>query len=128
MIRRRIALLFLFTIMSIAPSVALAAGFVQIVPADCNQKGGCQSVCDIAQLTQNILTDAIYLAVVISAFLFAYAGFKMVTSGGNSEAYSAGRSIFTNVAIGLVIILVGWLIINALMSTLTGNSMWNKIC
>ena len=114
--------------MSVAPTMAFAAGFVTLVPDDCTGTGGCHTVCDIAKLAQNVLNDAIYLAVVISAFLFAWAGFKMLTAGGNTEQIGAARSIFTNVAVGLVIILVGWLLVDALMSTLTGGHLWSQIC
>lgn len=128
MLSRRIVTLFVFIILSVAPTAVLAAGFVQVVPASCTGQGGCQTVCDIATLAQNILNDAIYLAVVISAFLFAWAGFKMLTANGNVEQVSSAKKIFTDVAVGLVIILVGWLVVDALMSTLMGGHLWNKIC
>ncbi|PIR83690.1 hypothetical protein COU18_03360 [Candidatus Kaiserbacteria bacterium CG10_big_fil_rev_8_21_14_0_10_51_14] len=132
MVQKRViqfALLFLIVLM-IAPSLALAAtpdGDLpgQIVPcngADCN-------VCDLATLANNILNTAIYIAVFLSAVLFAWAGWLYLTSGGSGEL-SRAKGIFTNVAIGLVIVLIGWLVVDTLMRTLTGAEYgpWNDIC
>jgi hypothetical protein len=109
---------------------AYAAGFVQIVPDSCNQRGGCQSVCDIAQLAQNVLNDGIFIAVVLSAILFAYAGFQYVTAGGNEGKTGNAKKLFTDVIIGLVIILAAWLIVDTIMKTFTGDKFgpWNSIC
>ncbi len=128
----RIAVLFA-VIFFIAPSLALAAGGLpgQIVPERCNDVGGCQSVCDIATIAQNILNTGIYIAVFLSAVLFAWAGWLYLTSVAGSEI-SRAKTIFADVAIGLVIILAGWLVVDTLMRTLVGNGgsfgPWNKIC
>lgn len=130
--RRARTLITVFTLVMVStPTVALGAlGLVPIVPESCNGVGGCQSVCDIAQVAQNLLNDAIYIAVFLSAVLFAWAGWKYLTSVANPEGITTARSIFFNVIIGLVIILAGWLVIDTLMKTLTGASFgpWNKIC
>ena len=95
----------------------------QLVPESCNQPGGCQSICDIVTLAQNVLNFGIFMAVVLSAFLFAYAGWNMLTAQGNSELYAKGKRVFGNVLIGLIIILAGWIIIDTLMRTLTGSGL-----
>lgn len=117
----------------IAPSVALAANTLpgQIVPDSCNKVGGCQSVCDLATIAQNVLNTGIYIAVFLSAILFAWAGWLYLTSVAGSEV-SRAKSIFFDVIVGLVIILAGWLVVDTLMRTLVGNGgsfgPWNKIC
>lgn len=104
----------------------------QIVPESCNQPGGCSSICDIGELAQNVLNYGIFVMVVLSAFMFAYGGWKMMTSGGNSEMYAQGKRVFVNVLIGLIMVLAGWIVIDTLMKTLvpggTGFGPWNKIC
>ncbi len=95
----------------------------QIVPETCNQPGGCQSICDIVTLAQNVLNTGIFIAVVLSAILFAYAGFKLLTAGGNTEVYAQGKRIFGNVLIGLIIILAGWIVVDTLMRTFTGSGL-----
>lgn len=98
----------------------------RIVPCD----GTDCTICHIATLAQNLLNFGIYVAVFLSAVLFAWAGFKALTAAGNSEKYADAKRIFGNVLIGLVIILTGWLIIDTLMKTMTDGSFgpWNKIC
>ncbi len=137
MIQRRVAtfaLIFLIVFI-IAPSLALAAspggGLPgQIVPENCDDEpGGCKSVCDLAELANNVLTTAIYIAVFLSAILFAWAGWLYLTSGGGGDI-SRAKEIFQNVAVGLVIVLIGWLVVDTLIRTLTGDKLgfWNEIC
>lgn len=136
MIRRRLVrTAVLFTIVFfIAPSIVLAANALpgQIVPESCNEGiGGCKSVCDLATVAQNVLNTGIYIAVFLSAVLFAWAGWLYLTSVAGGEI-SRAKEIFVNVAVGLVIILAGWLVVDTLMRTLVGNGgsfgPWNKIC
>lgn len=129
---RLAALIVVFVIMMLPVAAMAQSGLPsQIVPEDCNQPGGCQSICDIALLAQNLLNYGIFLAVVLSAVLFAYAGWRMITSGGNTEIYAQGKRVFGNVLIGIIIILAGWIVVDTLMNTLLGTSNgapWNKIC
>ena len=131
----RYAILFtVLAIVLIAPFVASAQLPSQIVPCDGTSAGGgteC-TVCHIAELAQNVLNTGIYIAVFLSAILFAWAGWKYVTAGGNSGQAGQAREIFTNVLIGLIIILAGWLVVDTVMKTLVDESValgpWNKIC
>ena len=103
----------------------------QIVPEKCNDKGGCKSVCQLAEVAQNILNTGIYIAVFLSAVLFAWAGFKYLTNVAGNEV-SKAKEIFMNVAIGLIILLGGWLVIDTVMKTLVNQGSafgpWNKVC
>lgn len=135
MIRRATAFLFVtFLIIATPVSTFAQGGFKQIVPSNCSGAGAAENCgfCDLAELAQNVLNDAVYLAVFFSAILFAWAGFKMLTNNGNMHQISEARQIFTDVAIGLVIILAGWLVVDTLMRILVGGQIgsfpWNKIC
>ena len=121
-----ILLLTVFTV----PSIALGQNVFDkpLVPCggvDCN-------VCDLALLAQNILNAGIYIAIFLSAILFAWAGWKYVTAGGNPGKATDARKIFTNVVIGLVIIIAGWLVVDTVMKTLVNEEAtfgpWNRIC
>jgi hypothetical protein len=113
------------------PALVLAAGIpTQIVPANCagpNAAVSCK-VCDIATLAQNIINAAIFLAVFLSAILFAWAGVVYMTAGGEAGKLGEAKRIFINVGIGLVMILTAWLLIDTIMATFTGSHMWNKLC
>jgi hypothetical protein len=121
----------LLLILIVAPTLASAAvGLPTIVPQECNQAGGCPSICSLAQLAQNVLNGAIYLAVVLSAVLFAWAGFMYLTNSANSSGVSKAKEVFFNVMVGLVIVVGGWLVIDVVMRTFVGASPlpWNAIC
>jgi hypothetical protein len=134
MVRRWIAsaLVFVAIFCVMSPALTSAAGLTTIVPCGAETGANTQlcTVCSLAQLAQNILNDGIYLAVVLSAVLFAWAGFKYLTNIANPGEVSRAKEIFANVAIGLVIILASWLVVDILMRTLVGASgpPWSAIC
>ncbi len=57
--------------------------------------------------------------------MFAYAGFELVTSGGSTEKKSKAKSIFTSVAIGLIIAAAAFLIIQTVLSIVGYDKSWN---
>ena len=115
--------------LTIAPALASAANIPTIVPCGNTGEQPC-TVCDLAKLAQNVLNAAIYLAVVLSAVLFAWAGFLYLTNVGNSGGVSKAKEVFANVFIGLIIILAGWLVIDVVMRAFVGAPLqpWNAIC
>lgn len=116
-------------VLLLAPTLAMAAGLTTVVPCGNSGQAAC-TVCDLAKLAQNILNDGIYIAVFMSALLFAWAGFLYLTNVANSGQHSKAVEVFKNVVIGLVIILASWLVVDVVMRTLVGASVlpWNSIC
>jgi hypothetical protein len=77
---------------------------------------------DIMTLINKLITFIlVYMAVPIAAIMFFYAGFKMVTSGGNPESRGTAKNVFTNAVIGLVIAAGAWLIVKTLLVILGYN-------
>lgn len=103
----------------------------RIVPCD----GTDCTVCHLATLAQNLLNAGIFIFVFMAAMLFAYAGFLYLTNEAIGQQQRA-RSIFKNVAIGLIILLSAWLVVDTLMKSVLGNGQggtatfgpWNDIC
>lgn len=126
--KRKAALVLLVSLFTLAPIAVSALGLTTIVPWDCNGAGGCQSICDLATLAQNVLDDGIFIAIFLSAILFAWAGWRMVIAQGNPETISQSKKIFWYVTIGLVIIVSAWIIVSVIMSALTNNPNWNALC
>jgi hypothetical protein len=64
------------------------------------------------------------LAVPIAAIMFVYAGFLLLTSGGEVSKKTKAKDIFVNVAIGLIIAAAAWLIVHTILLILgyTGSS------
>jgi len=96
----------------------------QIVPCQ-----GVDCKCEhLVTLAQNIINTGIFIAVFLSAILFAYAGWLYISNEAINEQQRA-KNIFSNVVIGLIIILVAWLVVDTLMSQLLkDNIVWNNIC
>lgn len=107
------------------PVVTSAQGIVPCNGPECN-------ACHFVQLGQNILEFLIKISVIIGAVMFAVAGFYMVTSAGDTGKVARGRAIFSNVVIGLVILLAAWLIIDTVLKVFLPNGdtplgPWNQI-
>ena len=96
-----------------------------IVPCD----GVDCTVCDLATLAQNLINTGVFIFVFFSALLFAYAGFLKLTNEAIGKQADA-NSIFKNVAMGLIILLAAWLVVDTLMKSVLGGDFgpWNDIC
>ncbi len=111
------------------PDKAFAEGR-SLVPCggDKNQAGEIINPCsfsDAMTMIDGIIKFILkFLAIPISAISFAYAGFTMVTSGGNTEARSKAKSIFTNTAIGLLFVAGAYIIVRTILGILGFNGAW----
>lgn len=82
----------------------------------------------MVELAQNVINAGIFLAVFFAALLFAWAGFLYLTQETVPQQTKA-KNLFKNVAIGLIILLSAWLIVDTLMrQLLRDNITWNNIC
>lgn len=88
-----------------------SGGFVPCSGTQC-------SLCDFAVMANTIIKWLIGIIFLFFAILAVYAGFKMVTSGGNSGAKQAAKNSFTNAFIGLFIVLGAWILIDTLLRAL----------
>lgn len=97
----------------------------RIVPCD----GVDCTVCDLATLAQNIINAGVFIFVFFSALMFAYAGFLKLTNEAVGKQAEA-NTIFTNVALGLIVLLSAWLVVDTLMKSVLGGDFgpWNDIC
>ncbi len=91
-------------------------------------KTGLGTPCNFDQLIlliNNVITFLLFtIATPLVALIVCYAGFLLLTAGGNSERVTQGKSIMKNVIIGYIIALAAWLIINTIVKGLgfTGNT------
>jgi hypothetical protein len=112
-------------IVAVFPLVTLAAPF-PIVPCDGPDCG----TCELISLGNNIIQFLIWAGIFIAIAVFMYAGFLLVTSGGNQSALEKAKGMAFDVLIGFVILLTGWLIVNVFMTGLTGQGLdqWTLGC
>jgi hypothetical protein len=100
--------------------------FAQLVP--CN--GPDCGTCELVQLGNNILQWLVSIMAVICALIIVFAGFKMVTSAGNSGKISEAKGMMANTLIGFIILLAAWLIVDTVMKMFVNQSVvgpWNQI-
>lgn len=119
---------------------ALALVLVVVVPAlpveaaglvPCGGQGEvpCQA-CHVTELINNVVAWLFVVLSIVAAILIMIAGFKLVTSGGNSGALSSAKETLVNILIGFIILMGGWIIIDTFMKALvTGQvyGIWNQI-
>src|SRR3989338_2242834 len=104
----------------LTPVLSLAQGLVPECPA-----GGCGWNEFMALINKVINFILFYMAVPIAAIMFAYAGFLLVTAGGEAAgARTKAKSIFTNAAIGLILAVAAWLIIKTILAILGYEGAW----
>lgn len=77
----------------------------------------CQ-LCSLAKLGQNIINFTILLAIPIAAVLFAWAGALYITARGDTGQVEKAHGIFGKVALGFILALSGWLIVNTILVTI----------
>ncbi|MCX6751656.1 MAG: pilin [Candidatus Nomurabacteria bacterium] len=103
------------------------SGLVKCGLSDAN--GKVENPCgfyDILTLINTVVHFVIFdLVLPIAALMFAYAGFELITSGGETSKREKAKSIFTNVALGLVIVLAAFLIIQTILSIVGYDKSWD---
>ncbi|MFA6301173.1 MAG: pilin [Candidatus Paceibacterota bacterium] len=89
-----------------------------LVPCD-NSAGQPCNFSALLQLVNSVIDYLLLLAMPIAAIMFAYAGFLLVTAGGESAgAKTKAKSIFINAVFGFIIALAAWLIVKLILTTL----------
>ncbi len=95
-----------------------AGGLIPACPNGCGFK-------ELMQLVNNVIKFILFaLAVPIAALMFVYAGFQMVTSGGNAHKSEQAKKIFFNAVIGIALAAGSWLIIELILTTLGYEGSW----
>ncbi len=110
-----------FSLVIFSPYLVLAAD--PLVPT-CDPNCGFN---ELITLVNNIIKWAIMIAPMLAALTFAYAGFLYITAGGSPEKKSEANRIFFATVAGLIIVLAAWLIVNAILSGLKVDGVYNLL-
>lgn len=113
---------------SFTPVVMQAAG---LVPCGGPGEPACQT-CHVIELVNGTVSWLVVFLGTVAAIIIVYAGFKLVTSGGNGHAMGEAKSMINNMIIGYVIVLAGWLLVDTGMKMLltdgeTALGVWNQV-
>ncbi len=86
---------------------------------------------DFIQLIQNIFNLVFALAGFVTAGLFMYAGFLMITAAGNPAQITQAKAVFRRVIIGFLILFMSFILIQQTLKYLdlseTGRQVINRI-
>lgn len=118
----------LFLVLAAVPLFTFAAGLVPCGGAD---EPACQT-CHVVQLVNGVISWLVLILGTVAAIIIVYAGFKLVMSGGNRHAKEEAKSMLSNMIIGYVIVLAGWLLVDTGMKVLLADGetklgMWNQL-
>lgn len=117
----------------VAPLAVFAADTFlgPIVPEEfrSGNSGPYLQACDLVELFDRALQFAVYFATLVATIMIVYAGFLYVTASANQDNLNKAKSVFGNVFIGFVVVLVAWLVVNLIMGIFTSTDFrsWNKI-
>lgn len=111
----------------IFPAFSLAVGLVPC--SNTPDASGIVQPCDFNALMTLINTVIHFIlfdmVIPIAAIMFAYAGFLMVTAGGEAAgARTKAKSIFTNAVLGLIFAVAAWLIVRTILLILGYQGSW----
>lgn len=113
------------------PSLVIAQGDVSIYNPDeeyglvpCGSPG--QEPCTtnhVVAFANNLITWLISILGVIAVIALIITGFKLVTSAGNPGAWADAKEMFTNIVIGIIIILAAWLVVDTILKGFTDEGL-----
>jgi len=75
-----------------------------------------------ATLYENILNWSVGAGALVAFIFLIVAGFLYLTAGGNAEQAKKGLQGVLNAVIGLIIIMLAWVILNAIIGLLGGTA------
>lgn len=82
---------------------------------------------DLVKLAQNLITDLTILATMLATVGFIWAGFLLLTSGGDPGKKNEAKNVLWKVFWGFVWVLGSWVVIYTITSTLLKGQGYNSI-
>ncbi|MES2214254.1 MAG: hypothetical protein V4465_02585 [Patescibacteria group bacterium] len=111
----------LILLMVFVPVLAFGAN-TNLIPCD----GPSCSFNDLISLAEAVINNLIIYATILTVAILVYAGFTLVTSGGDEGALKKAKGMFWSVVKGYVWILIAWVLVYTIMNALT-DSTYNSV-
>ena len=106
-----------------------SSALAQQLPAGGGGLVPCTNDCrfeDLMLLVQKLLNFLLYLAVFVATIMFAWAGFLLMTSGGDPGAKTRGKRMFWDALWGLIFMASAWLVVKVVLETLGADPFASK--
>ncbi len=125
--KSKIAIFFLVLTIGFVTANSASAAIVNCgrnLPPDASEQTKKENACTIPKLLQmvaNIINFLLSYAWLVATLVIVWAGWEMVNAGGNDEAITAAKTTLTNGIIGFALILMSFVILNFVVSIVTGE-------
>ena len=113
------------TLLAFAPMIlprvadaALVDQFVNNCPADTGVRCSEGSIASIFRL---IINWALAIAFIAAVVVLIYGGFRYITSAGNADSATTGKTAIINALIGIVIIVLSYIIVQIVYRFVSGQ-------
>jgi hypothetical protein len=80
---------------------------------------------DINGIVKFVINGLIIVGIVLSLVFLLYGGIRWVMSGGDKAKVDSARGTIVAAIVGLIIVILAYVIINAVFQILTGNNLGN---
>lgn len=107
------------------PSPTSDNGSTGLVPCDGSDTNPCGFYQFLDLINKVVNYIIVGLVIPISAIMFAYAGFELLTSGGETSKREKAKKIFTDVAIGLIVVMAAFLIVQTVLGIVGYDKSWD---
>ncbi len=81
----------------------------------------------LVELVNRVISFLLYLATILAIFAFIYAGFQMMTAGGNESKVTEAKTLFFKVVVGLIFAYGAWILVYFILSALGVPSEFNLL-
>jgi hypothetical protein len=81
---------------------------------------------DLIELAKAVMETILIVGTIAATIAFMWAGFQLLTSGGNGYAKEKAKNVFESTLKGFVWMLIAWLVVYTIMSVLTEDG-FNQI-
>ena len=101
----------------VAATDSPTAGWLTIVPLECQEKTGGCNICDITKVFTNAATLISAVLSALSLLMFVVGGLFWIFSGGVESRVETGKKIIIGTVTGLAIVFVAWFAVNIIVRT-----------
>lgn len=91
----------------------------------CGQHAAGSNECTISDLiltVANLINFLLSWAWLVAVLFIVWAGWTMINAGGNEEGITKGKAALSNAIIGFFLIMVSFVLLNFILSILTGDN------
>ena len=82
---------------------------------------------DLVALVNNLINYLLTIATILAIISFVWAGFLLITAGGDSGKVGQAKSIFMNVVLGIIFAYGAWIIVHFIFAALGGSSQFSLV-